>query len=263
MTMTDRPGLVWNDDGTELRVGDVTYLCRSLPRPIVSTGDRFQLLKARAQVEHYVELLTSRQPRTMIELGVFHGGSAALATQLVDLERLVTIELRDTPNPALMAFRRDRALESTVHCHWGVSQDDTDRLHAIADAEFGDAHVDLVVDDASHRLAETRAGFNALFPRVRPGGCFVIEDWGWAHTPFSFDYDLGINAIRPLSLLVFEATLAAAHSPGVIERVEVVGRDWAAITRGPAQLPFRGFDLADHIGAVAHDLLAAHRADTV
>lgn len=255
MTTTSPIEPIWNDDGTEVQVGDVTYLCHSLPRKIVSDSHRFQLLKARAQFERYVEFLTTRRPRRMIEVGVFHGGSAALATQLVDLERLVTIELH-RGSPSLNAFRTERGLESVLRCHWGVNQDDRDRLHAIADEEFGDVHVDLVIDDASHRLAETRTSFNTLFPRVRPGGSFIIEDWGWPHTPFPFAYDLGINATRPLSLLVFEITLAAAHSPEVIERVEVVGRDWAAVTRGPAPLPLRGFDLADHTGALARELMA-------
>lgn len=257
MTSNERLNLVWNSDDSEVRVGDVTYLCHSLPRRIVSDSHRFQLLKARAQFERYVEFLTTHHPRRMIEVGVFHGGSAALATQLVDLERLVTIELH-RGSPALNAFCSERQLESVLRCHWGVNQDDADRLHAIMDEEFGNGHVDLVIDDASHRLAETRSSFNALFPRVRPGGWFIIEDWGWPHTPFPFPYDLGINATRPLSLLVFEIALAAAHSPGLIERVEVVGRDWAVVTRGRDPLAFRGFDIADHAGRVARDLLAAH-----
>jgi hypothetical protein len=48
-------------------------------------------------------------------------------------------------------------------------------LHIIA-TEFGAMPLDLVSDDASHLLRETRASFNALFPRLRSGGEYIIED---------------------------------------------------------------------------------------
>jgi predicted O-methyltransferase YrrM len=36
---------------------------------------------------------------------------------------------------------------------------------------------DLVVDDASHDGAATRATFDLLWPLVSPGGFYVVEDW--------------------------------------------------------------------------------------
>jgi predicted O-methyltransferase YrrM len=36
---------------------------------------------------------------------------------------------------------------------------------------------DLIVDDASHDGPLTRATFDLLWPLVRPGGFYVIEDW--------------------------------------------------------------------------------------
>ena len=48
--------------------------------------------------------------------------------------------------------------------------------------ELGGRLIDLVIDDASHRLAETRSSFESLFPHVRPGGLFIIEDWRCDHT---------------------------------------------------------------------------------
>ena len=47
----------------------------------------------------------------------------------------------------------------------------------IMDREFGDAPLDLVVDDASHLYDETKVALEVLLPRVRPGGLFIIEDW--------------------------------------------------------------------------------------
>ena len=36
---------------------------------------------------------------------------------------------------------------------------------------------DLIVDDASHRGRQTAATFASLWPLVKPGGYYVVEDW--------------------------------------------------------------------------------------
>lgn len=38
--------------------------------------------------------------------------------------------------------------------------------------------VDLIVDDGSHLLEPTKRCFRTLFPKLRPGGWYCIEDWG-------------------------------------------------------------------------------------
>ena len=72
---------------------------------------------------------------------------------------------------------------------FGVDQGNRAQMLEIMDREFGDAPLDLVVDDASHLYEETKASLEVLLPRVRPGGLFIIEDWaadymryGWVTT---------------------------------------------------------------------------------
>jgi predicted O-methyltransferase YrrM len=92
-------------------------------------------------------------------------------------ERFVAIELNDRRVGALDALIERRSLQDSVRPVYGVDQADRARLAAIAADEFGGQPLDLVIDDASHRLDETRASFECLFPLLRPGGRFVIEDW--------------------------------------------------------------------------------------
>jgi hypothetical protein len=127
---------------------------------------------------------------------------------------------------------------------YGVDQGDTRRLRAIVAAEIGDQSVDLVVDDASHLLAPTRRTFNCLFPFLRPGGTYAIEDWWWAHTYASEAFS---PAEVPLSVMVFEMVLACAYSPAVISDV-TTSRNWALITRGEADLDSDSFDLSQCYG---------------
>lgn len=72
-------------------------------------------------------------------------------------------------------------LSDRVRLHYGMSQGDRAAVGAILDAEFGTGPLDMIIDDASHQLDLPRASFEVAFPRLRPGGVYVLEDWGWAH----------------------------------------------------------------------------------
>src|SRR5699024_9360323 len=87
------------------------------------------------------------------------------------------------------------------------------------------------VDDASHLVEPTRRSFEVLFPLLRPGGRYVIEDWSWAHV----GYGSHLPDEEPLSRLVFELTIALPSREGLIDSIEV-DRDWAVVTRGPAPI---------------------------
>ena len=38
-----------------------------------------------------------------------------------------------------------------------------------------------MIDDASHLYEPSLASFETLFPLLRPGGTYIIEDWKWEH----------------------------------------------------------------------------------
>ena len=144
-----------------------------------STTDRIVVCKPRPLVEATVALLRDLAPRRIFELGIFNGGSVALNALLVDPELLVAVDISEQRIEALDRLVERHALESRVRLHYGTDQADRHRIAAIADTEGGGEPYDLVIDDASHWLDETRTSFETLFPRVRPGGLFVIEDWNW------------------------------------------------------------------------------------
>jgi cephalosporin hydroxylase len=53
-------------------------------------------------------------------------------------------------------------------------QNDSDRLKYIGNT-FG--QFDIIIDDASHQIKETRNTFKCLWPYLKVGGWYVIEDW--------------------------------------------------------------------------------------
>jgi SAM-dependent methyltransferase len=244
--------LRWESD-TELTVGETRF---QLANWAVgrSNRDRFMIGKHRPMVERLASLVGTERPRAIFELGIFQGGSTALLAALADPRKLVAIDRSPDPVVPLERFVAERGMEEQVRTYYGVDQSDRARLGEILDAEFGDEPLDLVVDDASHLLHETRTSFNLLFPRLRPGGVFVLEDWSWAHVYFGPHE--GIWPERtPLTVLLFELLLACASPTSGVEEVSTFP-DMAFVRRSTAPLDPDEFDISTCYGDRGRDLIA-------
>ncbi len=132
--------------------------------------------KTAPTVGELLEFLPQFGGGNIFELGIFAGGSVALTVMLAEPRRMVAIDLLPAAAPTLARFMEDRGLDDVVRLHFGVDQADAGRLRELVSTEF-DGPLDLVYDDASHVYGPTRATFETLFPRLRPGGVYLIEDW--------------------------------------------------------------------------------------
>jgi len=227
-------------------LGGIEFVCRALMRGFPSTPERMLLVKSRWQAEWYEQFLRHLRPQSVVEIGTFDGASLAMCAEIAQPQRLVGVDLRSEPSRALAAYIEERGLEDRLRPYYGVDQTDAARLNEILDSEFGDEPVDLIIDDASHALDVSRETFDILFPRVRPGGVYLLEDWPTHRLP---------QVTRPLAPLVFELCLACADSPDAIASVEV-NRDYVIVGRGQGALEAKTFALADCYGARARVLLA-------
>jgi SAM-dependent methyltransferase len=204
----------------------------------------FLVAKPRSLVERYVELISDLRPQYIFELGIFQGGSTALLAEIARPRRLVAIDRLPGRKHLVEEYASSRGLEDVVRTYGGVDQADRHRLAEIVDEEFDGHALDLVVDDCSHQYAETRESFNELFPRLRPGGLFVIEDWPWAHTPLDVEPLEGLFPDQvPLTRLIFEVVLAVPAVPGLIADITI---DLSAfiVRRGDTTIDPHGFDIA-------------------
>jgi predicted O-methyltransferase YrrM len=236
------PTLRWRDDST-LDIGDVSFLVTWDPeRWEDSTGERFTLIKARPMIDRYAALAASLAPRRIFELGTWQGGSTVLFHHLYRPQRIVSLDWRSAPK-ALCEYIARHGLASEIRLHTGVNQADAGALTRIVSDEFCNEPLDLVIDDASHLLQETTASFNTLFPRLRPGGIYVIEDWGWAHWPGVWQTAESAYALSAaLTTLVFQLVMVSASRPDVVAEV-VVSKDLVLVTRGQAPLD-AGLDIS-------------------
>ncbi|MEN2787573.1 class I SAM-dependent methyltransferase [Sphingomonas qilianensis] len=172
--------LNWLDEAT-FKIGDVTftldYMLGGSKRP--SDVKNFTMMKATNFLDKYLSL-QGKGIQKVLELGVYQGGSYVFLDKLLRPARISAVELETKPIPAL-----DRYIsENRERCklYYGTSQADVDALERIVRDDF-DGELDLVVDDASHFYELTKTSFETLFPRLKPGGTYIIEDWSWSFEP--------------------------------------------------------------------------------
>ena len=242
----------WIDaDSFEIE-GTQFVCCPALRGGFQSAPRRFCLVKPRSAVEAYERLLDSAAPKNIVEVGVFDGASSAFIAELARPRKLVGIDLAKPTSDALVEFIERRHLDDVVSMHFNVDQADASQLESIVAAEFGEEDLDLVIDDASHLLDATRRTFNALFPRLRPGATYIIEDWWWANT---YKSEVIWPDEAPLSSMVFELVLAGAYEPEIVANV-TTNRNWALVTRGDAVIHAETFELSQCYGPRGRALMA-------
>lgn len=240
-------------DGVRFTV--VNWKESKLPTPPES--EELLVFKRPWMIDSYAALVETLQPRNIFELGIFKGGSCAFFHRLARADKLVAIELERQRVAAVDKYIREQGLENSLVPIYGVDQSDAQRLHEILGEQFGDDNLDLVIDDASHFLDETRISFNVLFPRLRPGGVYIIEDWSWAHGPMDLPDDTTAfyPEREPLTKLLFELVLACGSNPDLIEKIEI-NHNTAFVWRGPRQVDAREFDIAMSTLARGRKLIA-------
>ncbi|MCP8463083.1 class I SAM-dependent methyltransferase [Pseudomonas sp. ZM23] len=233
--------LVWDDHRFTIR-SHVFQTIRGLSDLFfLKEADGYILGKPRRYIDKYVEHLATQRQRNIFELGIFRGGSTVFLNEFFQPAHLVAIDFMEKPAAQLDRYIAEHGA-GRVKAFYGVNQADSGRLNAICDAEFAGEPLDLVVDDASHFLSETRISFNTLFPRLKAGGSYVIEDWAWAHQAVEVEgLKKPFAGKESLANLVIEILLASVSHPQLIDEV-VVNDGFIIVRKGEAATP-ESFDI--------------------
>lgn len=144
------------------------------PEQARGKGELFELFRSHRgrtifKWDHYIDLYERhfsdyRGSARMLEIGVFKGGSLELWRKYFgDGATIFGVDI----DPAC-ATRCDAPNQVRIG-----SQDDPDFLKSVV-AEMGG--LDIVLDDGSHIAEHQRTSFKALFPLLRDGGIYAIED---------------------------------------------------------------------------------------
>jgi cephalosporin hydroxylase len=234
----------WIDDNNALLNGiKLRYVSSGYSEARTSDAEII-VLKPRQFFEDYQALLPDNQRSlNIVELGIFEGGSALILAAMYPNAKIIGFDLR-RKNDAVLGHIDRMGYGERVKLCYETSQDNAEAITREIKSNFMTG-IDLVIDDASHNYALTRKAFEIVFPLLRSGGLYVIEDWGWAHWPgTNFDDWKGIT----LSSFVLELVMASATSPQLISQITASSR-FALVRKGPGPTsdPF----VFDHVYKIA------------
>jgi cephalosporin hydroxylase len=209
--------------------------------------------KIKGLVDQYERFWATRpdfQARNVLELGMFDGGSLAFWMETLAPNKIVGVDIETRTNSEYFTrYLASRNLQQRIKTRWGVDQRDAAALHEIAQTEFG-GKLDMVIDDASHFYPSSKASFEILFPLLRPGGLYVIEDWAWGHWPEFYGMRRPWTPENEPTRLITELmeacgsvmTQSAGDATGPIVSVTVY-QGFVVVERGNADLPKPRFKL--------------------
>jgi SAM-dependent methyltransferase len=115
-------------------------------------------------------------PIALLELGVANGESLKTFARYFEHGRIIGLDVED------------RRLDFSSHpnvCFEVGDQRDGARLAQVC-ATHAPEGLDIVIDDASHLGTWSLKSYRALFPFLKPGGFYIVEDWAtgyWADWP--------------------------------------------------------------------------------
>lgn len=205
-----------------------------------STDDCFIIVKNKAHLDTYLSHINIKA-ESILEVGFFQGGSSVFLDLLYHPKKLVCIDLRKDRIHAVDRYIERHGKGDQMKMVYGFDQGDEAGFDRLCRNEFKDG-IDLVIDDASHQYELTKTTFSAVFPRVKPHGTYVIEDWGWAHVPFFQDPSHQWADMPALSNLVFELLMVSARHRDMIKSVQVI-KGLCIITKGEAPVQEVGLNL--------------------
>lgn len=223
--------LEWHAD--RARINDVTFLLEGVAaKDTPLDGRTFWLHKDRNLIAAYERIFADYpglSPRRVLELGIWKGGSAVLWAETLQPEKYVALDILDAEDhPGFRQYLVDRGLVDRVRTYWKTDQGDQARLREIVANEF-DGPLDLVIDDASHAYQPTRRSFEVLFPHLRPGGVYVVEDWAWHFSPEIREH---FPADEPgLFQFISDLALLMVIAPALVPRVDI-RRPFVVVERG-------------------------------
>ncbi|MGL4490091.1 MAG: hypothetical protein ACRCU5_11685 [Rhizobiaceae bacterium] len=206
----------------------------------VTTDEFIVLLKNKPLLSSEISILNYATPKNMVELGLFEGGSAVFWHLFYGV-KYVGFDILKRPEP-ITKWIKKLGIENDVRLEYETSQSDEKALTKAIEEQFGDAGLDVIIDDASHQYELSRRSFEILYPRVRAGGIYCLEDWSWAHADSpQWQKDRFWGDVPALTNLLFEITMLMGTKSDWFRQMNIIGQ--AAYFFSTGKAPRSGISL--------------------
>jgi SAM-dependent methyltransferase len=230
-----------------LEIGDATFSLGQRKQESLHENEECFVLwkdqKLLAQYEKYFSF-SNKAHNNILELGMWDGGSTALWYELLAPKKIIGIDILDKKDTNHFANWKHKKIQedgSIIKTFWNTSQTDIKQLQTILKNEFPQG-IDIVFDDASHHYSSTIISFETVFPLLKPGAIYIIEDWAWLHwKEWVHSFPKG----EDISRLIYQMIQSAGTYSNIIESVTVYP-GFTVIERGTKILD-ESFKLQDHI----------------
>jgi hypothetical protein len=169
---------------------------------------------AKLYTDSYARLFDPLRDRaiTLLEIGVATGASLRMWEEIFPLARIVGVDV----NPACSKHAGER---TAVYIG---DQVDEAFLHEVAARE---GPFDIVIDDGGHRMEQHAASLAALWPQVRPGGFYAIED---LHTAYDERYGGGNGGTTNTTVEWLKELVDPINGHGESEPIDGLAGLWFA-----------------------------------
>ncbi len=161
----------------------------------------------------YQRLLSKYKNISLLEIGIHHGGSMLMFENML-------------PNSTIYGFDilpRPKSLQNSKVITRVIEQNDSKSIESFA-GEFG--NFDIVIDDGSHFIEETRNCFDTLWKHVKSGGLYIIEDWTVAYC--AYDKKDKFSKCIGMDNLIFDIALRKMELG--INSIEIVFRNHPSLS---------------------------------
>lgn len=246
--------LVWFPD--RMLLSDLVFRLEHYKSDDWELGDEcFRFFKIEHLVDQYQKFWAGYRgpkPETILELGMFDGGSLTFWYEILQPRKIVGLDLAQREDsPYFRRYVTSRGLQDRVKTYWSTDQTDEAALSRIVEEEFG-GRVDLVIDDCSHLYEATKASFEILYPKLNRPGLYFIEDWAWGHWREFQEAGSAWTSQTALTRLVFELVEAVGssrpESGSALFSSLQVQQGFVAVEAGNAELnSARRLNLEEHV----------------